>query len=63
MGHPVGPLATLDHPDLNGAYTRQFEKGKVVFNPTRWRPATATCFFHSSSTTPNDGEGEWIFAE
>ncbi|HSY82339.1 MAG TPA: putative glycoside hydrolase [Gemmatimonadaceae bacterium] len=33
LGHPVGPPANLDHPDLNGAYTRQFDKGEVVFNP------------------------------
>ena len=33
LGKAVGPLAALDRPDLSGAYTRQFEKGEVVFNP------------------------------
>lgn len=38
LGKPVGPLAMLDRPDLSGAYTRQFEKGEVVFNPPSNRP-------------------------
>ena len=33
LGRPTGPLATLDRPDLSGAYTRNFDKGEVVFNP------------------------------
>ncbi len=33
LGRPVGPFATLDQPDLSGAYTRRFENGNVVFNP------------------------------
>jgi hypothetical protein len=33
LGRPVGPLATLSSTDLSGAYTRQYEKGEVVFNP------------------------------
>ena len=33
LGKPTGPLANLDRPDLHGAYTRQYEKGDVVFNP------------------------------
>jgi hypothetical protein len=33
LGRPTGPLAVLDHPDLAGAYTRQYEKGEAVFNP------------------------------
>lgn len=34
LGKAVGPLATLNRPDLSGAYTRQFEKGEAVFNPS-----------------------------
>ena len=33
LGKPAGPVATLDRPKLSGAYTRQYEKGEVVFNP------------------------------
>ena len=33
LGRPIGPPAVLNHPDLSGAYTRQFDKGEVVFNP------------------------------
>jgi Hypothetical glycosyl hydrolase family 15 len=33
LGKPVAPVAKLDRPDLSGAYTRQYEKGQVVFNP------------------------------
>lgn len=40
LGKPVGPLATLDHPNLAGAYTRDYELGEVVFNPPSNRPVT-----------------------
>ena len=40
LGKPAGPLAVLDRPDLSGAYTRQFEKGEVVFNPPSNNPVT-----------------------
>jgi putative glycosyl hydrolase-like family 15 (GHL15) protein len=40
LGKPVGPLAHLDRPDLDGAYTRQFENGEVVFNPPSNRTVT-----------------------
>lgn len=42
LGHPVGPLAVLDRPDLSGAYTRQYENGEVVFNPPSNRPVTVS---------------------
>lgn len=35
LGKALGPLATLDRPDLSGAYTRQFQKGEAVFNPSK----------------------------
>jgi hypothetical protein len=40
LGKPVKPLARLDHPDRSGAYTRQYEKGEVVFNPPSNHPVT-----------------------
>ncbi len=33
LGKPTGPVADLNRPDLDGAYTRQYEHGEVVFNP------------------------------
>ena len=42
LGHPAGPLAVLNRPDLSGAYTRQFEKGEAVFNPPGNRPVTVS---------------------
>jgi hypothetical protein len=33
LGRPIASPAVLNHPDLSGAYTRQFDKGEVVFNP------------------------------
>ncbi|TDX00343.1 putative glycoside hydrolase [Dinghuibacter silviterrae] len=33
LGKPVGPLGNVRRPDLHGAYTRNYEKGEVVFNP------------------------------
>jgi hypothetical protein len=38
LGKPAGPQAKVNRPDLNGAYTRRFEKGEVVFNPPGNRP-------------------------
>jgi hypothetical protein len=40
LGRPTGPLATLDRPDLSGAYTRKFDQGEVVFNPPSNHPVT-----------------------
>ena len=40
LGKPTGPLADLHKPDLSGAYTRQYEKGEVVFNPPNNHPVT-----------------------
>jgi len=40
LGRPAGPLATLDRPNLSGAYTRRFDKGEVVFNPPSNHPVT-----------------------
>lgn len=42
LGRPVGPLATLDRPNLSGAYTRQYQNGEVVFNPPSNRSVTVT---------------------
>jgi hypothetical protein len=42
LGHAVGPLGNLERPDLSGAYTRQYEKGEVVFNPSSNRPVTVS---------------------
>lgn len=42
LGRPVGPLATLNRPDLSGAYTRLYEHGEVVFNPPSNQPASIT---------------------
>lgn len=33
LGKAVGPPATLDRPNLSGAYARDYEHGEVVFNP------------------------------
>ena len=38
LGKPTGPHASINRPDLNGAYTRRFEKGEVVFNPPGNKP-------------------------
>ena len=40
LGRPTGSLATLDRPDLSGAYTRKFDKGEAVFNPPSNHPVT-----------------------
>jgi len=40
LGKPTAPLATLNRPDLNGAYTRAFEKGEVVYKPPSNREVT-----------------------
>jgi hypothetical protein len=40
LGRPVGPLADLNRPDLQGDYTRKYENGEVVFNPPGNRPVT-----------------------
>jgi hypothetical protein len=40
LGRPVGPLADPDRPGPNGAYTRRFEHGDVIFNPPSNHPVT-----------------------
>ena len=40
LGKAVGPVANPHRPDLSGAYTRQHEKGEVVFNPPSNHPVT-----------------------
>ena len=42
LGRPTSPLATLDRPDLAGAYTRRYEKGEAVFNPPGNRPVNVS---------------------
>jgi hypothetical protein len=40
LGKPVGPLATLDRPNLSGAYECKFQKGEAIFNPPSNHPVT-----------------------
>lgn len=42
LGRPIGPLADPDHPNLDGAYTRRFEKGQAVFNPPSNHPVAVS---------------------
>jgi hypothetical protein len=57
LGHPAGPLAVLDHPNLSGAYTRKFEKGQVVFNPPSNHPVTVRFDQpHRSAATSTTGQ-------
>jgi hypothetical protein len=47
LGKPTGPLATLDRPNLSGAYMREYERGEAVFNPppptAKWSSAFLNC--------------------
>jgi Hypothetical glycosyl hydrolase family 15 len=67
LGKPTGPLASLDRPDLAGAYTRRFEKGEAVFNPpanrsvtvnfpTPMRSAATNSTARSFTVAPGDGD-------
>ena len=67
LGHPVGPLATLNQPNLSGAYQRQYEKGEVVFNPpnnhavtvnfqTQMRSAASGQTGRAFTVAPGDGD-------
>lgn len=63
LGHPIGPIASLDHPDLHGAYTRQFEKGEAVFNPPS--NSSVTVKFdkpHRSAATNTTGQSFTVAA-
>jgi hypothetical protein len=67
LGRPVGPLADPDRPSPDGAYTRRFEHGDVIFNPPsnhtvtvrfqrpRYSAATATT---EQSFTVAAGDGD-----
>jgi hypothetical protein len=67
LGKATGALAVLDHPDLSGAYTRQFENGAAVFNPPSnhavtvnfaapRRSATSATTARSFTVPPGDGD-------
>ena len=57
LGRPAGRLADPDRPNLDGAYSRRFENGEVVFNPPSNRPVVVR--FHQprhSAATGSTGQ-------
>lgn len=67
LGKPVGPLANPDKPNLSGAFTRQYERGDVVFNPPSNHAVTVSFgeprqsaatggISHSFNVAPGDGD-------
>jgi hypothetical protein len=57
LGRPAGPLADPDRPNLDGAYSRRFENGEVVFNPPSNHPVVVR--FHQprhSAATGSTGQ-------